>query len=149
MTNAVPSVKKLHNCSKAIETSIKIKYILTFRDQMVALDSRFVSGFSFINRSAMLECLLVCSRYNMASRLRGLSKFLIFRPSSFCFSSLRPIHTGSMNLGNLEKEFQVASERSKTLKQDPGNEHKLKLYALFKQVSFSCTLFIYTKLSYS
>ena len=69
-----------------------------------------------------------------ANRLRGLQKIL-FRPSSFCLSSLRPIHTGSMNLGNLEKEFQVASERSKILKQDPGNEHKLKLYALFKQVS--------------
>lgn len=40
-----------------------------------------------------------------------------------------------MNLGNLEKEFQAASERSKILKQDPGNEHKLKLYALFKQGS--------------
>ena len=78
---------------------------------------------------------LAYSRYNMAaSRLRGLQKFL-FRPSSLSFSSLRPIHTGSMNLGNLEKEFQAASERSKTLKQDPGNEHKLKLYALLKQVN--------------
>lgn len=41
-----------------------------------------------------------------------------------------------MNRGNIEKEFQAASERSKILKQDPGNEHKLKLYALFKQVGF-------------
>ncbi|KAJ7374784.1 hypothetical protein OS493_005134 [Desmophyllum pertusum] len=40
-----------------------------------------------------------------------------------------------MSLGNMENEFQSASERSKTLKQDPGNEHKLKLYALFKQGS--------------
>ncbi|KAL9974342.1 hypothetical protein ACROYT_G011366 [Oculina patagonica] len=40
-----------------------------------------------------------------------------------------------MNLGNLENDFKAASERSKTLKQDPGNEHKLKLYALFKQGS--------------
>ena len=89
----------------------------------------------------MSECILVCYRYNMAaSRLYGLQKFL-FRPSSFCFSSLRPIHTGSMNLGNLENEFQAASERSKILKQDPGNEHKLKLYALFKQVSL-CKLIV-------
>ena len=71
----------------------------------------------------------------MAGRLRGLQKYL-FRPSLFSFSSVRPIHTGSMKLGSLENEFQAASERSKTLKQDPGNEHKLKLYALFKQVSF-------------
>ena len=42
---------------------------------------------------------------------------------------------GSMSLGDLENEFKAASERSKTLKQDPGNEHKLQLYALFKQVS--------------
>lgn len=94
----------------------------------------------------MLECLLVCYWYNMAtSRLRGLQKFL-FRPSTFCFSSFRPIHTGIMNLGNLEKEFQAASERSKILKQDPGNEHKLKLYALFKQVGFvdsRCLSFYY------
>ena len=69
------------------------------------------------------------------SRLHGLRKFL-FRPSTFCCSSFRPIHTGIMNLRNLEKEFQAASERSKILKQDPGNEHKLKLYALFKQVGF-------------
>ena len=83
----------------------------------------------------MLECPLSCPRYKMAAnRLRGLQKFL-FGPSSFCFSSVRPIHTGSTNLGNLENEFQAASERSKILKQDPGNEHKLKLYALFKQVS--------------
>ena len=79
------------------------------------------------------------------SRLQGLQKFL-FRPSTFCFSSFRPIHTGIMNLGNLEKEFQAASERSKILKQDPGNEHKLKLYALFKQVGFvdsRCLSFYY------
>ncbi|XP_022785341.1 enoyl-CoA delta isomerase 2, mitochondrial-like, partial [Stylophora pistillata] len=37
--------------------------------------------------------------------------------------------------GNLEEEFQSASERTKTLKQDPGNDHKLKLYALFEQGS--------------
>nr|XP_058972975.1 enoyl-CoA delta isomerase 2-like [Pocillopora verrucosa] len=70
----------------------------------------------------------------MARSLFGLRK-LAFRPSFFRLSALRPIHTGTMSLGNLEKEFNSASERTKTLKQDPGNDHKLKLYALFKQGS--------------
>ena len=74
----------------------------------------------------------------MARCLLGLQRFK-FRPSLFCLSALRPIHTGRMNLGNLEEDFKAASERTKTLKQDPGNEHKLKLYALFKQVSLICS----------
>lgn len=57
-----------------------------------------------------------------------------FRPSAFCLSAVRPIHTGTANLAGLDKEFQAAGDRVKTLKQDPGNDHKLKLYALFKQV---------------
>ena len=63
MSNAVPSVKKLHSCSTAIETSIKIEDILTFRDQMVValVSGRFVSGFSFIDNSFMLVCLPVFS----------------------------------------------------------------------------------------
>ena len=72
----------------------------------------------------------------MARSLLGLRK-LAFRPSFFRLSALRPIHTGTMSLGNLEEEFNSASERTKTLKQDPGNDHKLKLYALFKQVNYS------------
>jgi len=48
---------------------------------------------------------------------------------------VRPIHTGTANLAGLDKEFQAAGDRVKTLKQDPGNDHKLKLYALFKQAT--------------
>ena len=60
---------------------------------------------------------------------------LSFRSSAFCLSAVRPFHTGNAKLGDLNKEFQAATARIKTLKQDPGNDHKLKLYALFKQVS--------------
>lgn len=59
---------------------------------------------------------------------------LSLRPSTFSSSARRPIHTGCVRLGGLDKEFEAAGARVKTLKQDPGNDHKLKLYALFKQV---------------
>lgn len=34
-----------------------------------------------------------------------------------------------------QKDFEKAQEQLKLLKNDPGNETKLKLYALFKQVT--------------
>lgn len=36
-----------------------------------------------------------------------------------------------------QKDFQKAQEQLKLLKKDPGNEMKLKLYALFKQVGMT------------
>ena len=72
----------------------------------------------------------------MARYLRSLQHVqkLSFRPSVCCVSAVRPIRTGITNLGDLDKEFQAASEKVKILKQDPGNDHKLKLYGMFKQV---------------
>ena len=37
-------------------------------------------------------------------------------------------------MGAFDAEFAKAKERLNTLKEDPGNEIKLKMYALFKQV---------------
>lgn len=38
-------------------------------------------------------------------------------------------------MSSLTDNFKTAAERLKTLNSDPGNETKLKLYALFKQVN--------------
>lgn len=99
---------------------------------------------SNVSAASRIRALFPCKtgQSKMARCLLALRKFT-FRPSSFRLSALRPIHTGSMNLGNLEEEFQSASERTKTLKQDPGNDHKLKLYALFKQVTRLRYIFYY------
>ena len=37
-------------------------------------------------------------------------------------------------MGAFDQEFARAKERLNSLKEDPGNEVKLKIYALFKQV---------------
>lgn len=77
---------------------------------------------------AVLSC-------KMARCLRALcTQKVLFRPSAFRLSAARPVHTGSPKLGDLFNDFQASSARVKNLKQDPGNDHKLKLYALFKQV---------------
>ena len=39
-------------------------------------------------------------------------------------------------MGVTDAEFSAAKERVGTLTQDPGNEVKLKMYALFKQVTY-------------
>lgn len=56
------------------------------------------------------------------------------------FSAIRGIQTTGRPL-LASNEFNSAKDRVNTLKEDPGNEAKLKLYALFKQVSFSSSLF--------
>jgi hypothetical protein len=49
--------------------------------------------------------------------------------------NLRTFKTTSFNL--VSKEFEDAKVRLTSLSEDPGNEAKLKLYALFKQVSLN------------
>jgi len=79
--------------------------------------------------------MLVVLSCKMARCLRALcTQKVLFRPSAFRLSAARPVHTGNPKLADLLNDFQAASARVKTLKQDPGNDHKLKLYALFKQV---------------
>lgn len=41
-------------------------------------------------------------------------------------------------MGSYDTDFEKAKERLNTLKEDPGNQAKLKIYALFKQVCFVC-----------
>lgn len=77
----------------------------------------------------------------MARCLQALrTQKVLFRPTAFRLSAARPVHTGNPKLADLFSDFQAASARVKTLKQDPGNDHKLKLYALFKQVSMYISL---------
>ena len=80
--------------------------------------------------------MLVVLSCKMARCLRALlcTQKVLFRPSAFRLWAGRPVHTGNPKLGDLSNDFQAASARVKTLKQDPGNDNKLKLYALFKQV---------------
>ena len=40
--------------------------------------------------------------------------------------------------GATVEQFEQAKNKLSTLKEDPGNEAKLKIYALFKQVGASC-----------
>ena len=49
--------------------------------------------------------------------------------------NLRTFKTTSFNL--VSKEFEDAKVRLTSLSEDPGNEAKLKLYALFKQVNLN------------
>ncbi|XP_002741676.1 enoyl-CoA delta isomerase 2-like [Saccoglossus kowalevskii] len=51
------------------------------------------------------------------------------------FSVIRPVSTSGKNFAAIDTEFSAAKERLTTLKEDPGNEIKLKLYALFKQAT--------------
>lgn len=85
--------------------------------------------------SCNLSPMLFVLSCKMARCLRALcTQKVLFRPSAFRLSAARPVHTGNPKLGDLSNDFQAASARVKTLKQDPGNDNKLKLYALFKQV---------------
>lgn len=99
--------------------------------------TQLYSGFSLsrLLRSCNLSPMLIVLSCKMARCLRALCKQkVLFRPSAFRLSAARPVHTGNPILGDLSNDFQAASARVKTLKQDPGNDNKLKLYALFKQV---------------
>ena len=79
--------------------------------------------------------MLVVLSCRMARCLPALcAQKVLFRPLVFCLSAARPVHTGNPKLGDLFNDFQGASARVKTLTQNPGNDHKLKLYVLFKQV---------------
>lgn len=45
------------------------------------------------------------------------------------------LHAGSTAMRTSQKDFNNAVNQVKLLKEDPGNEVKLKLYALYKQVN--------------
>ncbi|KAK3750192.1 hypothetical protein QZH41_015415, partial [Actinostola sp. cb2023] len=66
----------------------------------------------------------------MAARLVSFARTSLVRVSP----AFRGIHTAAGAL-RTSQEFDTAKERSTTLKDDPGNEAKLKLYALFKQAT--------------
>jgi hypothetical protein len=55
--------------------------------------------------------------------------------------NLRTFKTTSFNL--VSKEFEDAKVRLTSLSIDPGNEAKLKLYAIFKQVNLNSFFSIY------
>ncbi|XP_065065356.1 enoyl-CoA delta isomerase 2-like [Rhopilema esculentum] len=65
-----------------------------------------------------------------ASCGRFFSRVLLSQPSRSCVVSKARVFRYSSTLQN---DFEKAKERLNTLKEDPGNETKLKIYALFKQ----------------
>lgn len=66
---------------------------------------------------------------------------LIPRPAqAVCVPAIH-LHMTAATMQVSQKDFQKAQEQLKLLKKDPGNETKLKLYALFKQVGLTWLLF--------
>ena len=57
---------------------------------------------------------------------------VIYNSDFEIYSAYRGIHLSMFNFAS--KEFEEAKTRLGTLKEDPGNDVKLKMYALFKQV---------------
>ncbi|KAK5877711.1 hypothetical protein CesoFtcFv8_025190 [Champsocephalus esox] len=73
----------------------------------------------------------------LSAALRFVKLRSVSRPS--CAPSPRfhtaGFHTGSAAMGATVEQFEQAKNKMSTLKNDPGNEAKLKIYALFKQAS--------------
>ncbi|KAL3860200.1 hypothetical protein ACJMK2_010356 [Sinanodonta woodiana] len=67
-------------------------------------------------------------RFRLSSLITRCSPFL----QQIQFKSLR---LTACPMGAYDAEFDEAKKRLNTLKEDPGNENKLKIYALFKQVT--------------
>ena len=61
-----------------------------------------------------------------------INKFNLKTVLKMIFPLKRSIKLTSFNFAS--KEFEGAKVRLSSLKEDPGNEAKLKIYALFKQV---------------
>ena len=60
--------------------------------------------------------------------------FLFSRVARVYLCAARSFGTSQCAMGAFDAEFAQAKERLNSLKEDPGNEVKLKIYALFKQV---------------
>lgn len=56
------------------------------------------------------------------------------RAQAVCIPAIH-LHMTAATMQVSQKDFEKAQEQLKLLKNDPGNETKLKLYALFKQVA--------------
>ncbi|XP_065688193.1 enoyl-CoA delta isomerase 2 isoform X1 [Patagioenas fasciata] len=66
-------------------------------------------------------------------RARG-SSTLAVRAQAVCIPAIH-LHMTAATVQVSQKDFEKAQEQLKLLKKDPGNETKLKLYALFKQAT--------------
>lgn len=55
------------------------------------------------------------------------------RASKAAFIPCVQLHSTASVMGASVEDFNTAKEKLGTLKKDPGNEVKLKIYALFKQ----------------
>ncbi|GLD56669.1 enoyl-CoA delta isomerase 2, mitochondrial-like isoform X2, partial [Lates japonicus] len=71
---------------------------------------------------------LRCSAAWRFVKLRSLVRFSTF-------PSLKFHSTASRTMGATVEQFEQAKNKLSTLKKDPGNEVKLKIYALFKQAT--------------
>ena len=70
----------------------------------------------------------------MAHFIRLTLFLLFYRLARVYLSAARSFGTSLCAMGAFDAEFAQAKERLNALKEDPGNEVKLKIYALFKQV---------------
>lgn len=85
-------------------------------------------AFSILRHSAVLTI--------RAARLPGLScpRYMLI-----ALSCRRSFHTTQLLGLASEDELEKAKQKLTTLTEDPGNDVKLKLYSLFKQVIWNCT----------
>lgn len=84
----------------------------------------FLRQSGLATKSKMAARLISCLR---TRRFGGAARLALIPSRSF--------RTGCASLGGLDEEFNAARNKVTTLKEDPGNTAKLKLYAFFKQVS--------------
>ena len=80
-------------------------------------------------RKVLLE---KCSVFAWRSWKRLGTRVLVCSPTQVPALGL---HAGSTAMRTSQKDFNNAVSQVKLLKEDPGNEVKLKLYALYKQVN--------------
>uniref|UniRef100_A0A672QVF4 Enoyl-CoA delta isomerase 2, mitochondrial-like n=1 Tax=Sinocyclocheilus grahami TaxID=75366 RepID=A0A672QVF4_SINGR len=70
----------------------------------------------------------------MAAAIRLLSPWSFYRFARASKAVCAQLHSSAAVMGASVEEFNAAKEKLGALKKDPGNEVKLKVYALFKQV---------------
>uniref|UniRef100_H3A3D2 Enoyl-CoA delta isomerase 2 n=1 Tax=Latimeria chalumnae TaxID=7897 RepID=H3A3D2_LATCH len=74
----------------------------------------------------------------MATALLGISRWQLLRKARFVQALYPPrlqAHTTGAAMGATQEQFEKAKEQLGLLKNDPGNEVKLQIYALFKQAT--------------
>lgn len=82
----------------------------------------------------LIFALMICNLLNMKSKHSFYFFFLSRNTAYALYFPLVQLHTTKSGMQVSQQDFEKARDQLKLLKTDPGNEVKLKLYALFKQV---------------